>query len=673
MRRQLFFIAILSQSQVWAEVQCTLPEFSRTELSKLAPGEALANYVEIDRDDKIATLNGAVEIATKDWRINAELATINDSDIELEGNVIGRSEDFAFAANTAAQQSAVTTAEDVQFSISQAVPLNGSASTLTQSLASWSIQEVMWTSCELSDPTWRLEADQINIDRATNQGTAKHVTLKIGQVPVAYLPWIRFNISGERQSGFLPPNIRYFSAHGLGFSQPYYWNIAPHTDATVTPLLHTENQALDVEWRYLSKLGRTTVTGAINDSGELFRAEHRWRGEYFNLGVDWATLTEDATLSDWLTAHSLRDADFLPKNATLGYQRGQFSATLSYDEDQPLKTETQYDRLPSLTLRWTPTFRDKWSPSFTVINEDLRAPNEDEGERQVFDAVLDRQRDFWGFELRSRLRYTLNRQTWNDQSTEVSRMIRGLDLQRPIQLGEKFSITPRVHWTRNNSGGESLRKIDGDLKSLNYENFYLDNPYSGYDILPDGEYLKYGLQSKLQLGNSATLTLYGAKQNTIEEPTLSTSAFDQHADTIYGASFSPNQSLTLAYRHVENENFANVETDRVQISVKGERFKVSAAMDTGDNRNDERWASLSFALNDKLDLSYSGHWVDNTNKTTEQLVKMNYHDCCSKFGAYAKLTQNQNSDDDWQIGVNLSLSGFGDAAIDSVSIEELTE
>src|SRR5699024_887692 len=92
-----------------------------------------------------------------------------------------------------------------------------------------------FTRCEPGDNSWQLAGEDIRLDREAGQGTARHVTLRVKDLPLFYLPWVRFPITDERMSGFLAPVIGSTRDGGLDLATPYYLNLAPNYDATFTP------------------------------------------------------------------------------------------------------------------------------------------------------------------------------------------------------------------------------------------------------------------------------------------------------------------------------------------------------------------------------------------------------------------------------------------------------
>jgi LPS-assembly protein len=119
------------------------------------------------------------------------------------------------------------------------------------------------------EPDWVLRADVVKVDMETSTGIAEGAVLNFLGVPILGLPVLSFPLSDERKSGWLPPTIvPVNSRNGFTFGMPYYWNIAPNRDATITPVVYSRlGLALDSEFRYLEAQdrGRLVVNLLPND------------------------------------------------------------------------------------------------------------------------------------------------------------------------------------------------------------------------------------------------------------------------------------------------------------------------------------------------------------------------------------------------------------------------
>jgi LPS-assembly protein len=101
-------------------------------------------------------------------------------------------------------------------------------------------------------PAWLLATDSIKLDFAANEGIAENAVLRFYGVPILAAPVLSFPLTDERKSGWLPPGLNLDSKSGLQVALPYYWNIAPQRDATLTPVVSAKRGiGMETEFRYL--------------------------------------------------------------------------------------------------------------------------------------------------------------------------------------------------------------------------------------------------------------------------------------------------------------------------------------------------------------------------------------------------------------------------------------
>ncbi|MBF0308372.1 MAG: LPS-assembly protein LptD [Magnetococcales bacterium] len=114
------------------------------------------------------------------------------------------------------------------------------------------LQGATFTNCECEPAPWYLAADNLDLDYETNQGKVRNATLYMKGVPIAYTPYWQHPVRKVRTSGYLVPDVRYSRSNGLELDIPYYWNIAPDRDATLTFHPTTRRGPMGkVQFRYL--------------------------------------------------------------------------------------------------------------------------------------------------------------------------------------------------------------------------------------------------------------------------------------------------------------------------------------------------------------------------------------------------------------------------------------
>ncbi|QOC22927.1 LPS assembly protein LptD [Wenzhouxiangella sp. AB-CW3] len=115
------------------------------------------------------------------------------------------------------------------------------------------LERFAFTTCDPDQPDWQLRAARVELALAEGVGTARHARLEFRGVPMMYLPYMSFPLNDERKSGFLYPRIGFSGGDGLDLSVPWYWNIAPNQDATLTPRwIQRRGVMLDSEYRFLT-------------------------------------------------------------------------------------------------------------------------------------------------------------------------------------------------------------------------------------------------------------------------------------------------------------------------------------------------------------------------------------------------------------------------------------
>jgi LPS-assembly protein len=115
------------------------------------------------------------------------------------------------------------------------------------------LMDSSYTTCPRGSKAWLLSARQVKLLEDKGEGRARDATLALGGVPVLYTPFISFPIDDRRKSGLLLPKFGNSESTGYDFRIPYYWNIAPDRDATITPRYMTKRGLLlGGEFRYLN-------------------------------------------------------------------------------------------------------------------------------------------------------------------------------------------------------------------------------------------------------------------------------------------------------------------------------------------------------------------------------------------------------------------------------------
>lgn len=118
---------------------------------------------------------------------------------------------------------------------------------------------------EPREPSWRITAARIVHDPATNRIRYSNARFELFGVTVMALPAFSHpDGTAGGASGFLVPDLRLSRTNGLEVGIPYYVQIAPNRDLTITPRFYTEVlPSISANYRNLAAEGAFQVGGMI--------------------------------------------------------------------------------------------------------------------------------------------------------------------------------------------------------------------------------------------------------------------------------------------------------------------------------------------------------------------------------------------------------------------------
>ena len=181
---------------------------------------------------------------------------------------------------------------------------NGGADRISLNDDRGALYGATYSTCDPDQRAWELRAREIDIDLAKGRGVARNATLRVGKVPVLYVPYFPFPTDDRRQTGLLYPSISSSSRNGFDWKQPIYLNLAPNYDATLYPRLMSQRGVqLGGEFRWLYGQGSGTVSGAWMPKDDLpGNRPERYLQDFNGNPIPGATLPEDNRGQFGLTA-----------------------------------------------------------------------------------------------------------------------------------------------------------------------------------------------------------------------------------------------------------------------------------------------------------------------------------------------------------------------------------
>ncbi len=402
--------------------------------------------------------------------------------------------------------------------------------------------QTTYTTCRrdaLADwtPDWVIRAAQLHIDNDEDIATAQSAYLEFKGVPLLPIPPVGFPLSEKRKSGFLPPTLGLDNTNGLEVTTPYYWNIAPNRDATISPtMMASRGVNMMGEYRYLEPGYGGTVKTTVMPEDRL-RASDRWglaakhKGQlHTDAGAVNLDLTVNRVSDDnyWRDFNSLAFAGqtaqsttprLLPTEFGANWGSGYFSSTVKTQKWQVLQDSAAYivqpyERLPQITSRYARINHGGWDWSidgdytrFSSIPELTGQPNAD---RSVLWGQVSRP---WiapqGF-ITPKLQlhtaaYQYENATYYSNSNASSTvpsfsLDSGLVLERESLWGSQTivqTLEPRAFYVYTPYVQQyQLPNYDTGANDFNFSSIYTENAFSGHDKVSDNNLLTIGLTSR---------------------------------------------------------------------------------------------------------------------------------------------------------------------------------
>jgi len=332
-------------------------------------------------DEGTSVFTGDVEVTRSGQELTSDRATYNrqSGDVTAKGNVQIRDSKMILNADQA--EWSLTTDEgrmlDADYRLNESHARGDASHVYRQGAELTSLKGATYTTCEQGDNAWLLESSTVNLDHTEAVGVAKNVVVRLAGMPVFYTPYISFPLNDERKSGFLTPMIGSSDETGFDVRTPYYWNISPDKDATITPrYMSDRGLMLNGEFRYLTERHQGKLDAGFLASDDLqskgtdinpnykedrkhFSLQHTGRlSSRWYSNVDYNYVSDNAYLEDFGSGLSLTSTTHINRQLNVGYTGNNWDFTGRLQGYQTLTDISRpYQRLPQLVIKGS--FPDK--------------------------------------------------------------------------------------------------------------------------------------------------------------------------------------------------------------------------------------------------------------------------------------------------------------------------
>ncbi|MGO3406799.1 LPS-assembly protein LptD [Marinomonas sp.] len=649
----------------------------------------------IYRDENgVVHLNGAAEIIQPTSSLQADnIEGVPDKYYKTDGNVILRQKgqmirgSSGYVSNSTDSPTEFVDAKFINLESGQ----RGAAKSLLRSKNGIIfIHQGYYTTCEPTEESWQLYGTAIELNPQEGFGTAENVQIRIHDVPVFYFPWLRFPLNNARQTGFLFPTFGVSGSKGISVSAPFYWNIAPNYDATITPnYIQEEGSGFDLELRHLGDYDETTFeqsTFEDNDEGEQivrkFKTDLTFN-KYFSSGL---LLEDNPTEDKYPDANttSIGEEDNYERSGYLSFNNGNFSSkatvrryqTPDPDEDKPFEW---LPRIESSYRYATGLFDYSVDMQYTDFNNpDPDVTDDDDnfdGQRTVLNQDLSLSfSNAWGSftpgVLIQNRDYSIHDYTDDsDYDTSLNHVSTYFDtktvFERSITNGDKTwrqTLEPRLSFLDSPYTDQTdIVDFDASTSVMSYSQAFSHERFSGNDRIGDTRQFTLGVESRLYDENNNERWAFKLGQiQYLKDRFVSTSG-DTDSDTpvdddstsplLGSVTYTGSDRFSLTAN--ANYDIGGRDTTMTQVIVKlkpVDEVKVNLSylysIDNDDEDDDTNQSNIGtiFPINQNWSMFLQHTYDFFDNRSTKEVAGLGYENCCVKVSASYQHWLNDDSE-----------------------------
>lgn len=392
------------------------------------------------------------------------------------------------------------------------------------------LESVRYTTCPPGRDDWFLKAGRLTLDKTDQTGTARNASVTFMHVPIFYSPYLSFPLSDARKSGLLAPHIGHSSNSGFFLSVPYYFNLAPNYDDTLTArAIEKRGVQLLNEFRYLGSNFSGSLDIEYLPSDRISKEDRE--ALFFSYLHSFSPLWSMTSNIQWVSDSSYfidlgrggaeSSHTHLPRYLALDYagKIWRFSARAhtyqTLDVTIPI-AEQPYQRLPQLLLRAdSPSGPNRLHSAFESEWVNFYRPGDANGASQRLDVIpsvsLPLRTSYLYFTPKFAYRYT----SWRldtpsgdealDRTLPIYSLDSGLVLERNDKIyGKTYTQTlePRAFYVYiPYKNQDSLPVFDAALPTFSFANFFRENRFVGADRVGDANQLTAAVTSRFLLAD----------------------------------------------------------------------------------------------------------------------------------------------------------------------------
>ncbi len=499
-------------------------------LRDTAPMNVFADSSEMF-DAELVSFSGNIDLQRADQHAMAADADYNKTSgvLDLYGDILYSDSGMALHSSSARvnMQQNTSLLRDVSFIIPSA-PLRGSAGVVYRDSPSFSrYKDVTYTACEPGNQDWMLHASRMKVNDETGRVAIKNGWMEFKNLPVMYIPYGSFPVDDRRLTGLLTPSMGLSGRTGFDVSLPFYWNIAPNYDLTLTPRYMTERGfMMGTDFRYLWYQTEGEVNVEVLPWDKQAQ-ELRWGGSFLNtthftqnlkMDIDANYVSDKAYFSDLDGSLGVNTRNrYLGSFAGLSYTLPWLSFTTRVENYQNIdpnasNSNVPYRRLPQVKLNMLKALDNfplevALDSEYTYFQRHF-ADGEPEGQRfNIKPSISFPIVHPAGFVIpkvaMQHTQYWLDTQTFSQGPTSLSRTLPIVSLDSGLYFERDFAslthtIEPRLFYLYIPYTDQSdIPNFDTSEYDFNMWQLFRDNEFNGIDKTQNANQLTTALTTRL--------------------------------------------------------------------------------------------------------------------------------------------------------------------------------
>ena len=572
------------------------------------------------------------------------------------------------------------------------------------------LSNASFTTCPVDSETWAISADKIILSQKEGWGETYGATLKIYDTPVLYLPYFTFPIDDKRKTGFLAPQISSSNRFGVETITPYYINLAPNYDLTLTPrYMSKKGIQLQSEFRYLTPSSQGLLGLEYLDSDKSERELgnrylfHWQQQSYFSdvwrAGVDITNVSDDNYLTDLNSNYANKTDTHLARTGILTHLGERWRTDIQLQDYEVLGDHLEsYTTLPRIGFTQTNAYKLGWFDA-TISGELSHFRNStrtiDEATRVHIEPQLrfSEERYAWSFLSEFSVLHTYYDQQGNLEGTQYEqtvnrtlpkvRLYSQLNFERDTSLlveDGMQTLEPQIQYLytpnkdQNNIGLFDTTKLQDDFYGL-----FRDRRFSGVDRIAAANQITLGATTRIFDKQNEELFNLSVGQIFYLSDSAKPTEQDFAGENNYNALFA-GEAMWHWHRRWYLSGGIQYDTDGKQIiqshvtlDYKGDdnelvQLNHRYANDVSGNTIEQIGMFTSVPIDDNWQFVASYHRDIETGRSIEVFSGLQYESCCwavqitGRRQIETDLNQSINQEQaifDSGIGIKFVLKGLG--------------